>query len=96
MGSNCLMDGYQYKTLIKHLIKSNMRISDQQKQLFYGLSVHLRAPVCFSREQLKDKVILTDTILYCYCDRDDRCFIISTSLANIERLTITKLWRKKK
>lgn len=86
MGSNCLMDSYQYKTLIKHLIKSIMTSRQQQKQLFYGLSVHLGTPVCISRQQLKSKVITTDgsdAILYYYCERHDRCFIMSASLVMI-------------
>lgn len=33
---------------------------DQQRQLFYGLSVHLSTPVCFSKQQLKSKMISTD------------------------------------
>lgn len=47
MGSISLMGAYWSKTLIKHLV--------QQKQLFYGLSVLLSTPVCFSRQQLKWK-----------------------------------------
>lgn len=63
MGSNCFMDVYQYKPLIKHLIKSIMISRDQQRQLFYGLSVHLSTPVCFSKQQLKSKMISTDASL---------------------------------
>lgn len=48
-----LMGVYQCKTLIKHLIKCILRGAGQQKQLFYGLSALLSAPVCFSRQQLK-------------------------------------------
>lgn len=41
-GSDCLMDDYEYKSLIKHLIKSIMRGRDQHKQLFYGtVKAHL-------------------------------------------------------
>lgn len=55
MDSVSLMDVYQSKTLIKHLIKSILRRVGQQKQLFYGLSALLSTPVCFSRQQLKWK-----------------------------------------
>lgn len=55
MDSISLMDVYQSKTLIKHLIKSILRSAGQQKQLFYGLSVLLSTPACFSRLQLKWK-----------------------------------------
>lgn len=86
MGNNCLMDGYQYKTLIKHLIKSIMTSRQQQKQLFYGLSVHLSTPVCFSRQQLKSKVITADGSVvpfYIIIVRHDRCFIMSASLFDL-------------
>lgn len=53
MASNCLMDDYQYKTLIKHIIKSIMRSTEQQKQLFYGLSVQLKHTCVFFQVAIK-------------------------------------------
>lgn len=55
MDSISLMDVYQSKTVIKHLLKSILSSVGQQKQLFYGLSALLSTPVCFSRQQLKWK-----------------------------------------
>lgn len=76
-----LMDVYQSKTLIKHLIKSILRSAGQQKQLFYGLSALFSTPVCFSRQQLKwKKHIPTDAVLCCFCEIHDRCFIMSAPL----------------
>lgn len=80
MDSVCLMDVYQSKTLIKHLIKSILRSVGQQEQLFYGLSVLLSTPVCFSRQQLKWKNHPYRCGLCCFCENHDRCFIMSAPL----------------
>lgn len=53
MDSISLMDVYQSKTLIKHLIKSILRRVGQQKQLFYGLSALLKHTCVFFQAAIK-------------------------------------------
>lgn len=87
MASNYLMDGYQCKTLIKYLIKSIMSSSDQQKQLFYGLSGPLKHTCVFFQVAIK---VQSDRygrsgrpVLYKHHKRCDRCFFMSESVVTI-------------